>query len=83
MSTTFGVSKKGKDIPMVDDMPEVIIDSEFIEVAFRSNGGILRWTNDLAPLLQDEVKVYPLDNTAQGIHNIGDIRKSIKETGKI
>jgi hypothetical protein len=83
MSTTFGVSKKGKDISMVDDMPVVIIDSEFIEVAFRGNGGILRWTNDLAPLLQDEVKVYPLDNTAQGIHNIGDIRKSIKETGKI
>ena len=29
-------------------------------------------------LLPDETSVFPLDNTNQGIDNIGDIKKAIK-----
>lgn len=48
-----------------------------IEVAYRSNG--YRWVNPLAHLLPDETKVVPLDNTHQGIHTIGDIKKAIQD----
>jgi hypothetical protein len=61
MSTTFGII-----------IPET---GEEIEVAFRSRH--IRWTNPLAHLLPDETKVEPLDNTAQGIYTIGDIKKEI------
>ena len=50
--------------------------SEVIEVAIRSGG--VRWKNPLAHLLPDETKVEPLDNTAQGIYTIGDIKKAIE-----
>ena len=54
----------------------IIVDDHEIEVAFRSNG--IRFTNPLATLLMNEQKVIPLDNTAQGIETIGDIRKAIR-----
>jgi hypothetical protein len=63
MSTTFGIV-----IPTT---------GEEIEVAFRTHR--VRWTNPLAHLLADDIKVEPLDNTAQGIYTIGDIRKAISE----
>lgn len=67
MSTTFGVR-----IPMENQNDEVTV-----EVAFRSNG--IRWKNNLAQYLPDETPVIPMDNTAQGIETIGDIKKAIKE----
>ena len=66
MSTTFGVNIKNGD---QDDV---------VEVAFRSNG--MRFTNDLAWLLEDSIPVIPLDNTAQGVYTIGDIKKEIAKT---
>lgn len=81
MSTKFGVIKKeyqdqiNRGIITFDQLDE----DDFIEVAFRSRG--VRWTNELAPLLSDEIKVYPLDNTAQGIYTIGDIRDEIENGG--
>jgi len=63
MSTTFGIR-----IPTT---------GEVIEVAFRTH--YVRWENPLAHLLPDETKVEPLDNSAQGIYTIGDIRKAIAE----
>ena len=65
MSTLFGVAIPGKG------------KKEVIEIAFRSNG--IRFTNPLAELLPDETPVIPLDNTAQGIFTIGDIKKEIRE----
>jgi len=63
MSTTFGVD----------------IDSdEPVDVAHRTSAGII-WVNKLAHLLPDDTKVIPLNNTAQGIHTIGDIKREIKE----
>ena len=64
MSTLFGVLIPGKE------------NEEPIEVAFRANG--IRFTNPLAELLPDETPVIPLDNSAQGIYTIGDIKKQIK-----
>lgn len=66
MSTTFGVVIPNRE------------NEEPIEVAFRSNG--IRFTNPLAELLSDETPVVPLDNTAQGIYTIGDIKKEIMES---
>lgn len=69
MSTTFGVSVSSKIIPP---------DGDVIEVAFRSNG--MRFTNPLAHLLPNDTPVIAMDNTQQGVHTIGDIKKAILET---
>ena len=65
MSTTFGV---------ID--PENT--EEFIEVAFRGNNSIV-WKQSIAQLLPRDTPVIPLDNTAQGIITIGDIKDAIYE----
>ena len=67
MSTTFGVAIKNNN--KIEDV---------VEVAFRSNG--MRFTNPLAQLLPDETPVIALDNSQQGVHTIGDIKKEIKQT---
>ena len=69
MSTTFGVK-----VPSIYYGEEL----EEIEIAFRSNNSVI-WKNPLAQLLPDDLEVIPLDNTAQGIHTIGDIKKRIRE----
>lgn len=66
MSTTFGVK-----VPSIYDEEEF----EEVEIAFRSR--YVRWTNPLAQLLPDDLEVIPLDNSAQGIYTIGDIRKAV------
>lgn len=84
MSTTFGVKVDKKYIdytdfnamPYFDGNLEEELDSGIIKVAFRSNG--IRFTNPIASLLPDDTEVIPLDNTAQGIFTIGDIKKQIK-----
>ena len=53
-------------------------EEDIVEVAFRSNG--MRFTNKLAELLPDDTLVIPLDNTAQGVYTIGDIKKKIEQT---
>ena len=70
MSTTFGVEiKEGLGNGYRNDV---------VEVAFRSNG--MRFINGLAHLLPDDTPVIPLDNTSQGVHTIGDIKKAIEVT---
>ncbi len=51
---------------------------DVVEVAFRSNG--MRFINELAELLPNETEVIPLDNTAQGVYTIGDVKKEIEQT---
>jgi hypothetical protein len=66
MSTTFGYS-----IPRPDGtLCEPII------IARRCNG--IRWVSDIHHLLDDRTPIDALDNTPQGIHTIGDIRKRLK-----
>lgn len=86
MSTTFGVYKGEGIIELEDDMLPVsffedddAIYEQFIKVAHR--GRIYDyWLNDLAPFLSDDTKIYPLDNSAQGIYTIGDFKKVLKES---
>jgi hypothetical protein len=76
MSTAFGIHRLGKIIDLKDDcLPDY--EEQFIQVAIRGNGTGIRWTNDIAKFLPDDLKVYPLDNSAQGIYTIGDIKKEI------
>jgi len=76
MSTKFGVYKFNKDVQLEDDcLPDTYDKDDFVQVARRCNG--MYWSNDLATHLPDDVKVYPLDNTAQGVYTIGDIRREI------
>lgn len=63
MSTTFAID----------------VDGEEIDIAFRSNGLGIRFTNPIAKLLPDETKVIPTNNTAQGIFTIGDIKREVKK----
>jgi hypothetical protein len=88
MSTLFGIHREGKKIELVDDdLPEEHfqddrIENEFIEVAFRDNSGFITWSHDLAYFLSDDLPVYPLDNTAQGIYTIGDLKREFNEQNK-
>lgn len=54
----------------------VIVNDHEIEVAFRNSRIV--FTNQLAELLPNETEVFPLDNSAQGIYTIGDIKERIK-----
>ena len=56
----------------------VKVKDNYVEVAFRSNG--MRFINALAHLLPDDTPVIPLDNTAQGVHTIGDVKREIENT---
>lgn len=70
MSTTFGVKIENDDYCKYCGRGY-----EMVDVAFRSNG--IKWTNNVARLLDDSTKVHAIDNTQQGIYTIGDIRKQI------
>jgi hypothetical protein len=89
MSTVFGIHRQGKKIELIDDdLPEEYfqdgrIDDEFIEVATRGNSGWVYWITDVAYHLDDNLPVYPLDNTAQGIYTIGDLKKEFNEQNKM
>lgn len=65
MSTTFGVIVNGEKEP--------------VEIAFRSGGEIV-WKNPLGKLLSNDTAVIPLDNSAQGIKTIRDIKKAMVST---
>ena len=84
MSTTFGV-KINKELSGYDGYEEYSneynhqldgeIEDGIVKVAFRS--GEIRFTNPLAHLLPNDIEVIPLDNSAQGIYTIGDIKNAI------
>lgn len=81
MSTVFGINKNKVDIQLVDDcLPDKFIDDDFIEIAFRGNHTGFHWKNDLCEFLPNSLKVYPLDNSAQGIYTIGDIKYEMMTT---
>ncbi len=49
--------------------------TDLVNIARRSS--IMWWTNPLGEYLPDNTPVIPIDNTAQGIHTIGDIKKEV------
>jgi len=70
MSTTFGIIlKSGEERPIARRVG-------------RTNGAEMWFTDELAEMLPDNTPVEPLDNTAQGIYTIGDIKNHILNQNK-
>lgn len=84
MSTTFGIPQRIIDIDKICDEDGDLLDyidhSFFERIWFRSHYG--RWLNPLASRLPDETRVFPLDNSAQGIYTIGDIKEFMDKIDK-
>lgn len=61
----------------------ILPDGEMRDIARRVGRGVLGaelwFTDPMAELLSDETHVVPTDNSAQGIHTIGDIRAHIRK----
>lgn len=82
MSTIFGIKIKG-EVELIKDALPPFHKYKFIEVFYRANISMGNyWINPLAKMLTNNTKVYPLDNTAQGIYTIGDIKKSLCQEAK-
>ena len=80
MSTTFGLPQRQVDLDkLVDEDGDLLdyIDSSFFEPVF-FRGSNSRWINPLAKMLPDDIRVFAMDNTQQGIFTIGDIRKFLE-----
>ena len=81
MSTTFGIPQRQVELnKLVDESGELYdyIDTSFFERVFFRSMKNSRWMNPLASCLSDDTRVFPLDNTAQGIYTIGDIKNFLK-----
>jgi hypothetical protein len=80
MSTTFGIPERQVELnKLVDedgDLLDYISTDFFIPVFFR--GGNSRWLSSLASRLTDDTLVFPLDNSAQGIFTIKDIKEFLR-----
>lgn len=81
MSTTFGIPRRTVDVrKLCDDEGELLdyVDTSFFEKVFYRSMNNSRWLNSIAHLLPDDTMVWPLDNSAQGIYNIGQIKKFLQ-----
>ena len=80
MSTQFAILNKDVEILNGDNpINGLIEDEDYTIIAHRSNGITFLYPyHCIISLLNDDVKVYPVDNTPQGIYTLGDIRKLIK-----
>ena len=81
MSTTFGIPQRKIDVAfLVDENGELLdyIDTSFFEKIFFRSMNNSRWMNAIAELLPDDTRVFPLDNSAQGIYTIGDIKEFLQ-----
>jgi hypothetical protein len=80
MSTTFGILKLKIDHDKIvdddGDLLEYISENVFEPVFFRSMNNS-RWLTHLGPYIADDIKVYALDNTQQGIFTIKDCKNLI------
>jgi hypothetical protein len=80
MSTTFGIPKSQVNIDrLLDENGELheYIDTSFFEnVFFRGRND--RWLSPFGEMLPRDMRVFPLDNSAQGIYTIGDIKDYLK-----
>jgi len=82
MSTTFGVLKEYIDHDkIVDENGEIlwyISDNAFDTIFFRSMRQS-RWLHLNDEYIDDNVRVYALDNTHQGIYTIKDCKELLKK----
>jgi hypothetical protein len=82
MSTTFGVLKEYVDpSKIVDedgDLLWYISENAFEPIFFRSMRQS-RWLNWTGAYMNDNTRVYALDNTQQGIYTIKDCKELLKK----
>jgi hypothetical protein len=80
MSTTFGIPLYPlADNILVDEdgcLQPYISENFFNDVFFR--GSKSGWLNNWAENLDENTRVYPLDNTPQGIYTIKDCKELLK-----
>jgi hypothetical protein len=85
MSTTFGVLKQyiehNKIIDEDGDLLWYISEDAFEPVFFRSMRNS-RWLNVLGQHSDDNIRVYALDNTNQGIFTIKDCKELLEKQTK-
>lgn len=83
MSTVFAIIKQELLSKTSQEKDFLDIKSEdCIEIAFRSNRGNIYWCNRfhiLLDYLPEDTKVFALDNSAQGIYTISDLKKEFNE----
>ena len=81
MSTTFGIPQRQVELNILvnefGDLHDYIDTSFFDKVFFWGNNS--RWLNPLADKLPDNTLVFPLDNDAQGVYTIGDIKQLLNK----
>ena len=78
MSTTFGIPQRAVDLSiLINEFGEIqdYVDKDFFEPVFFRTSHNSRWLNSLADRLPDSTLVFPLDNDAQGVYTIGDIKQ--------
>lgn len=82
MSTTFGIPLYPVDDKILIDeegcLQPYISENFFSNVFFRGNGNNHGWLNELAEHIDENTRVYPLDNTPQGIYTIKDCKELLK-----
>ena len=82
MSTKFGIPLYPlADNILVDEdgcLQPYISENFFTNVFFRGNSNRCMWLNNWAENLDENTRVYPLDNTPQGIYTIKDCKEHLK-----
>ena len=81
MSTSFGILHvKVEHEKLIDQEGDLLeyISREIFEPVFL-RGANSRWLKNWAELLDDDTKVYAIDNTQQGIFTIKDCKEFLKD----
>ena len=81
MSTKFGIPKREVPIELGDEngIFDYISNEFFEDVAFRDSSGKLRWFKSFYESMPNDIRVYALNNSQQGIYTIGDIKNEMNE----
>ncbi len=77
MSTTFGILRIEVDHnKLVDEDGEILeyISYDIFQPIFHRSMGNCKWLTSIARHISDDTKVYALDNSAQGVYTIKDLK---------
>lgn len=81
MSTKFGILKENvSHNKLVDENGELYgyISTDIFAPVFVRSMGQSRWLTEFGPYLGDDVKVYALDNSQQGVYTIKDCKELLE-----
>ena len=82
MSTTFGIPKRAVDLSiLINEFGNIedYVDKDFFQPVFFRTSHNSRWLTPLADRLADSTLVFALDNDAQGVYTIGDIKQLLNK----